>query len=98
MAAALRAIICDYITFLGHRRSPADTPGLPRTLTDNDHLRAAPAMGLRLPARGYTLQKRERGSCLWWRANKPKVTGSIDGAIGRDHNEPAWPAGHEPLG
>jgi len=76
-AAARRAINVIYVTFLGRRRSPADTPGLPWTLTDNDRLRTAPVMGLRPPARGYTLQERERGPCLRWRADSPRSPAAL---------------------
>jgi len=86
-----------YVTFAWDQWSAADTPGLPRTLTDNGHRRTAPATVCARP-RGATHYKDASADPAYGGGQQPKVTGSIDGAIGRDDNDPAWPAGHDPLG
>ena len=95
--ARLPAANVIYITFDWRCRSSADSPGLPRTLTDYHQLRPGHAMGLRPGARGYrrsnaNAEPADGGGLA------AQVTGSTYDAIGRDHIDPALPVGHEPMG
>ena len=88
--ARLPAANVIYITFDWRCRSSADSPGLPRTLTDYHQLRPGHAMGLRPGARGYrrsnaSAEPADSGGLA------AQVTGSTDGVMGRDYTHPALP-------
>jgi hypothetical protein len=82
-----------YVTFPRCWRSLPDSPGLLWTLTDNHQSRHAQVRGLRLGARGYTVEATRGRTLPTVAGQRPRVTGSIDGAIGRDYNEPGIAGG-----
>jgi hypothetical protein len=60
---------------------------------DNPQSRHARARGLRPGREGYTVEATRARKLPTVAGQRLKVTGSTDGAIGRDHNEPGLAGG-----